>query len=84
VFIRNEIFSPQTALYPTPLRGHKIVPILTRRPSAIAFPIYRGGAADAQSVGRRFVPFMMLLAALLSFCWHIAPISSHITVTLTR
>src|SRR4051812_27468039 len=42
---------PTCACSPTPLRGPKIVAILARRFGLIVFPIYCGGAADAQPVG---------------------------------
>jgi len=38
---------------PTPLRGDKIVAILKAGIGSTAFPIYQGGAAHAQAVGRR-------------------------------
>ena len=39
-------------MQPTPLRGHKIVAFLKAGFGPTVFPIYRGGAADGQLVGR--------------------------------
>jgi hypothetical protein len=44
---------PNQRVQPTPLRGPKIVPILASGFEYNALAIYRCGAADAQSVGRR-------------------------------
>ena len=43
---------PNRRLQLTPLRGPEIVRILKTSFGSTGFPVYRGGAADAQSVGR--------------------------------
>ncbi len=43
---------PNRRVQPTPLGGRKIVPILKADFGSIVIPIYQGGAADAQDVGR--------------------------------
>jgi len=43
---------PNTALELTPLCGRKIVAILKAGIGPTALPIYRGGAAQRQTVGR--------------------------------
>jgi hypothetical protein len=43
---------PNTPIQPTPLGGPKIGAILKAGIGPTAFPIYGGGAADGQAVGR--------------------------------
>jgi len=49
---RTKGCGPTCACSPTPLRGPKIVAISARGFGSKAFPVYRGGAADAQDVRR--------------------------------
>ena len=47
--------APNTRMHPTPLCGRKIAAILKVGFGPSAFPIYEGGAGDAQPVGRAAV-----------------------------
>jgi hypothetical protein len=44
--------APNTPIQPTPLRGPEIVGVLQSGFVQMAVPIYNGGAADGQPVGR--------------------------------